>query len=230
LDGNGSNAGLSFSISQLGVLTVTVPTATPTPTPTTTPAPTATATPTPMPGKLVISQVYGGGGNNGAPYNADFVEIFNTGSAAASVSGFTIQYAAATGNTWQSVILPNVTLAPGQYLLVRMSAVGTTGNALPTVDVVASPAIAMSASNGKVALSSMTTTLSGVCPTGSTILDFVGYGTANCSESSTAPAPSNTMADLRVGAGCTDTNDNFADFALGPPNPRNSSSPFNDCP
>jgi uncharacterized protein len=26
---------------------------------------------------VVISQVYGGGGNAGAPYNSDFIELFN---------------------------------------------------------------------------------------------------------------------------------------------------------
>ena len=49
---------------------------------------------------LVISQVYGGGGNTGAPFTNDFVELFNRGSAPASLSGMSIQYtsAAGTGN------------------------------------------------------------------------------------------------------------------------------------
>ena len=33
----------------------------------------------PAAGDVVISQVYGGGGNMGAPYSADFVELFNRG-------------------------------------------------------------------------------------------------------------------------------------------------------
>ena len=41
----------------------------------------------------------------------------------------------------------------------------------------------MSATAGKVALVSSTTALAGACPTGATIIDFVGYGTtANCFE------------------------------------------------
>jgi uncharacterized protein len=36
---------------------------------------------------LVISQVYGGGGNSGAPYRNDFVEVFNRGDAPASLAG-----------------------------------------------------------------------------------------------------------------------------------------------
>ena len=34
-----------------------------------------------------ISQVYGGGGNTGALFNADFVELRNTGSSAVSLQG-----------------------------------------------------------------------------------------------------------------------------------------------
>ena len=46
---------------------------------------------------IVISQVYGGGGNSGATYTNDFVELFNAGSAAVDLSGFSLQYASATG-------------------------------------------------------------------------------------------------------------------------------------
>ncbi|HUQ99819.1 MAG TPA: hypothetical protein VM166_10215, partial [Gemmatimonadaceae bacterium] len=33
----------------------------------------------PSPGRIVISQVYGGGGNAGATFNKDFIELFNAG-------------------------------------------------------------------------------------------------------------------------------------------------------
>src|SRR3546814_7578637 len=86
----------------------------------------------------------------------------------------------------------------------------------------------MSGSNGKVALSESTTALGGSCPTGNA--DFVGYGSANCSEGSdAAPGLSNTTAALRNGGGCTDTNVNGADFTSGTPNPRNSASAPNVC-
>mgnify|MGYP001132758686 CR=1 FL=1 len=41
---------------------------------------------------IVISQVYGGGGNTGATYKNDFIELFNRGAAAVDVTGWTIQY------------------------------------------------------------------------------------------------------------------------------------------
>ena len=54
------------------------------------------------------------------------------------------------------------------------------------------PTLAMSATAGKVALLNVTTALSGACPTGAQIIDFVGFGTtASCNEGGTnAPAPS----------------------------------------
>ena len=86
---------------------------------------------------LVISQVYGGGGNTGAPYNADFIEIFNGGDAPRSLGGLSVQYASATGTgTFGAsglVALPAVDLAPGGYLLVGMTP-GATGSPLPTPD------------------------------------------------------------------------------------------------
>src|SRR5690606_11303716 len=68
------------------------------------------------------------------------------------------------------------------------------------------------------------TPLTGSCPTGDAIVDFVGYGaTANCFEGTgPTPAPSNTTAVLRLDNGNQDTDDNAADFEAGAPNPRNS--------
>ena len=46
---------------------------------------------------LVISEVYGGGGNSGAPYRSDFVELQNTSSQAITLDGSSVQYRSATG-------------------------------------------------------------------------------------------------------------------------------------
>ena len=173
---------------------------------------------------LVISQVYGGGGNTGATYKNDFIELFNRGAAPVSVTGWTVQYASSSGTSWSQTLLTG-TLAPGQYFLVQ-EAQGTGGTVdLPTPDAVGS--IAMSATNGKVALVNNSTTLSGSCPTG--LIDLIGYGTANCSEGAAAPGLSNTTADLRSSGGCVDTDSNSADFTAGAPNPRNTAAPLNVC-
>ncbi len=84
---------------------------------------------------VVISQVYGGGGNTGAPYNADFVELLNASSAPVSIGGWSVQYTSATGTgNFGSFVTPLTgTLQPGQYYLVKLAS-GTVGANLPTPD------------------------------------------------------------------------------------------------
>ncbi|MBI5034600.1 MAG: lamin tail domain-containing protein [Chloroflexi bacterium] len=182
---------------------------------------------------IVISQVYGGGGNSSAPYQNDFVELFNRGSAAVNVTGWTMQYASSTGSTWLTTTLTG-TISPGRYYLVKQGSGGANGAMLPTTDVTGTTNLASTA--GKIALVNNTTLLAGTCPlsTATSIVDFVGYGSGvNCFEGSArAPSPSNTTADLRKNDGCIDTDENSADFVSGsgnPPNPRNSLSPIKSC-
>lgn len=188
----------------------------------------ATGTPTAT-GSIVISQVYGGGGNNGATYKNDFIELFNRGSSPVDVTGWSVQYASSTGTTWQTTPLSG-TIAPSKYYLIQEGAgAGGTLN-LPAPDAIGD--LALSASTGKIALVNTLDVLSVSCTTGINVIDFIGYGpTANCFEGTTRPAtaPSNTSAVLRTGSGCTDTNNNAADFVTGAPNPRNSSSLVNSC-
>ena len=210
----------------IGGITPT-PIATPTPTATPTPAPSPTPSPSPSPSPsassgVVISQIFGGGGNAGAPLRNDFIEIFNASNVSVSLSGWSVQYASATASTW-SVTPLTVTLLPGQYYLIQESSGGSNGVALPTAD--ATGTIAMAAGSGKAALVKSSTALSGACPNDPNIIDLVGYGsTANCFRGSApAAAPNNTNAIVRAANGCTDNRNNVADFALGPPNPRNIS-------
>ena len=67
---------------------------------------------------IVISQVYGGGGNSGAFYRNDFIELFNRGATSVNVTGWTVQYAATTGTTWQTTTLEG-TISPGITTLSR---------------------------------------------------------------------------------------------------------------
>ena len=48
---------------------------------------------------IVISQVYGGGGNSGAPWTNDYIELFNRGTSPVDVTGWSVQYASAAGTT-----------------------------------------------------------------------------------------------------------------------------------
>jgi predicted extracellular nuclease len=184
-------------------------------------------TPNPRP-RVVISQVYGGGGNAGATLRRDFIELFNRGATPADLTGWSVQYNSAAGTgTWQKTDLTSVVLQPGQYYLVAEAA-GAGGTVdLPPPD--ADGSIAMSATAGKVALLSTQLAASGTCPAGN-VIDLVGYGTtATCSETAPTATLSNTTAALRNVGGCADTDNNAADFSVGAPDPRNTSASLNPC-
>ncbi len=176
---------------------------------------------------IVISQVYGGGGNSGATIKNDFVEIFNAGSAEVDIGDWSVQYASVTGTSWQVTKIPAGTkLGAGRYLLISQAA-GSNGTAL-VGDVVGS--IAMSGTNGKVALVASSTALSGSNPSGGALVDLLGYGpTANGFETAPTAALSNTTAALRNAAGCTDTDNNSSDFSVSAPSPRSLATPANVC-
>ena len=180
---------------------------------------------------VVISQVYGGNGNTVA---SDYVELFNAGAAAVSVNGWSVQYAAAaTSGNFVATAISGV-IQPGQYYLVKL-ATSATGAALPTPD--ATGGTNISGTAGKLIVANVATSIAcngtpNACSSAqlAQIVDLVGYGsTATFSETSPAPAPSSTTALFRTGNGCTDTNNNAADFTTGAPAPRNSASPAAIC-
>ncbi|GIG02956.1 lamin tail domain-containing protein [Catellatospora citrea] len=173
---------------------------------------------------IVISQVYGGGGNVGATYTNDFIELYNRGTSLVDVTGWSVQYASAAGSSWRVTALTGV-IQPGTHYLVQeaQGAGGTTPLPAPN----ASGGIAMSAVSGKVALVVNQTAL--LCSTGCASLagvhDFVGYGAATSAEGAAAPTLNNVTAALRDDAGDVDTDDNSEDFSTGAPNPRSSVVP-----
>ncbi len=183
---------------------------------------------------IVISQVYGGAGSGGANYKNDFIELFNLSNINIDLAGWSVQYASTNGTSWQvTPLCPSGAcyIAPGQYFLVKEAAFGGGTVDLPAPDVTGT--IPMSNAAGKVALVASTTPpFSGVsCPTGATVVDFVGYGTGtNCFEGGgPTSSTSNITAALRKNNGCLDTDNNNSDFDIGTPNPRNSASPLNNC-
>ncbi|MDQ6717586.1 MAG: lamin tail domain-containing protein [Gemmatimonadota bacterium] len=182
---------------------------------------------------VVISQVYGGGGNANAQYKNDFIEIFNNGNDAVNLAGWSVQYGSAANNFSLSTNLSG-TIQPGKYLLVQEAAGTGVAPANPTPDFTGT--INMSATDGKVALVRSTTLLAcGAAATpctsfSGTIADLVGFGSSTAFEGSAAVAVlSNTTAAMRVGSGCTDTNQNSADFTRPAPSPRNSATAANVC-
>lgn len=185
-----------------------------------------------MPSSVVISQVFGGGGTGPSTFQCDFIELFNRSCDPVDISGWSVQAAEGNGVSWEKTDLPSVVIPPGGYLLIQGDC-GQNGVPLPTPDVIG--AINVNANNGKVALMSNTTLLTKACPltdeNAPFVIDFVGYGSALCFEGAgPAPGPSNSTAILRQGGGCVDTDNNAADFVVGAPTPRNSSTPPNLCP
>jgi uncharacterized protein len=191
---------------------------------------------------LVISQIYGGGGNSGAPLTNDYIELFNRSSSPVDLSGYSLQYTSALGtgffgaNSSLLTELPSAILQPGHYFLVQ-EAGGTVGSPLPTPDFIDATGINMSATGGKVALATGTASLGcngnpNPCSPDqlARIVDLVGYDGAIYYESfgqpggAAAPTLSNTTAAFRARGGCTDTDNNGADFTAGTPAPRNSLS------
>jgi predicted extracellular nuclease len=166
---------------------------------------------------LVVNEAYGGGGNSGATYTNDFIEIANRGSTAVDLSGYTVQYhpAAATG-TWQTTQLTGSIAAGARYLVGEAAGTGGT-QPLPNPQVTGS--ISMAAAAGTVALVNGTTALtcsdSAACRSAS--VDLVGYGTAAINE--TAPATGASAQSSVQRKDAADSDDNSADFSAAAPTP-----------
>ncbi len=185
---------------------------------------------------VVISQVYGGGDTASATYNTDYIELHNISGTSQDISGYKIMYGSSTGNLGS--VATNVFTFPssgiiipaGGYLLV--AAAPSTGLAPIPVSQDYTFTLSMSGTNGKIAFgtSAMTAnTTYALQPSGS-VIDFVGYGSANESETSPTGVLSTTTGAVRNTNGCTETNNNNTNFTVTTnPVPRNSTSAAVNC-
>jgi hypothetical protein len=180
---------------------------------------------------VVLGEVFAGGGNSGAPYANDYVELVNRGASPVDVTGWSVQYAASASTSWSATPLAGTIPVGGHYLVVLSG--GTVGAALPAADATGTTNLA--ATGGKVALVDQTTALTcgataGSCAAQASVRDLLGYGSATDFEGTAAgPALSATTAAVRAGGGCTDTDDNAADFTAAAPAPKNAASPAAAC-
>src|SRR5947208_13786215 len=131
-------------------------------------------------GSIVVGEIFAAGGNSGAPFTNDYVELFNRGSSSVGLSGWTLQYASSTSTAWTSTALSGSIPAGGHYL-VQLASGGTNGSALPAADATGTSNLA--ATGGKIALVDDATALScggsaGSCSAASGVEDLVGYGGA----------------------------------------------------
>ncbi len=170
---------------------------------------------------LVVNEVYGGGGNSGATFKNDFIELRNIGTSTVDVSGYSVQYNSATGTgAFQVTNLSGRLPAGASYLVQEGAGAGGTTD-LPTPD--ATGSINLSGTTGRVALVSNQSALScsaGTCATAPGVVDFVGWGSGTVSdfEGAKGPASTNTTSITRDSSG-RDTDDNAADFTAHAPDP-----------
>ncbi|NEN05658.1 ExeM/NucH family extracellular endonuclease [Diaminobutyricibacter tongyongensis] len=177
---------------------------------------------------VVINEAYLSGGSAGAAYTNKFVELYNPGAQAVSLTGWSVQYRPATGTGAATGVVPlSGTIGAKSYFLVGGGSNGTNGVALPTPDVASN--LNPSGTTGTLILAKTATALT--LPAGSVldnpnVADLLGYGTSNTFERVKAVAPTgNTDVKSFVRSTFTDTDDNSADFGLSATiTPQNTSS------
>ena len=160
---------------------------------------------------LIISEVYGAGGNSGAFYKNDYIVLYNPTSSAVALSTWSVQYASATGTSYSSKTTLTGTIGAHSYYLISEASGGSVGLALPTANCTGT--INMSGTAGKLALVKSTTVITS--KSDANVVDFVGFGTTANEYEGTGPtpAPSTTASIRRVNSGTQDNDDNKTDFA-----------------
>ena len=173
--------------------------------------------------RVVISQIYAGGGRWWSDYSHDYIELHNPDATPVRLDGWTLQLAGGSGSRWTAVSLKGSIPAKGYYLVALAG--GRFEYDLPKAD--ASGYFDLAVKQGKVALMRNAILLSIPSPLGLPQLsDLVGYGSANAYEGSyPAISPERYDAIFRANAGATDTNDNYKDFDWSYAEPRNSATP-----
>lgn len=125
----------------------------------------------------LISEVYGGGGNSGAYYKNDFIELYNPSDQDFSLDGWSVQYSAAESEVWRAIELSGNIKSYGYYLLKLSQGAGGEAD-LTEFDLESN--INLSASAGKVALvNSIEPIFSSL---DETVVDYVSYGKTNDAE------------------------------------------------
>jgi hypothetical protein len=185
---------------------------------------------------IVISQIYTRGGETGAIYQNDFIELYNRGNSIVDINGWMLHITTFEGS-FPSVIgirfvsSGSIPIFPGMHMLFTFPAGGANGQPLNGDFPV--PFVSLGSAGGQIVLLGKDQSLPAGCPaspdlTGA-VADYVGYGTAACFEGTVTLAPPATKSLTRINGGCTDTNNNLADFSFADPNPRGFTSTIVQC-
>ena len=189
-----------------------------------------------------ISQIYSRGGEAGATFQNDYIELFNRGQSNVDINGWSLSIANFAGvppniqisSTGIRLFNPaGIVITPGSHFLIKFGGNGTNGQTVNNPDINLNP-VPISDIGAQIVLLDKDKTLPfGYCPaapdlTGN-VVDYVGYGTAICFEGHVTLAPPPDKALLRIGGGCTDIEDNLADFSFSTPDPRSRQTAATPC-
>ena len=178
---------------------------------------------------VMISGVYGGGGNGGAPYNKDYIELFNNTEAPINLEGYTLYYGAAAGNfnNTNSLTFPEGAVIEAKSFMLIAADGGATGADLP--DPCFTHPANLSGTAGKVLLLSENigtvtnpSNMAGIAAIPGYV-DYVPYGTTAVPVFGTATAnlSNTTAAHRKYNEGTMQYTFNVGDdFTVGAPNPK----------
>ena len=180
---------------------------------------------------VVISEVYGAGGNGTGPtYTNDFIELYNPTDTAVSLAGWSVQYRSSNGTSvtnGPSGITPLTgSIPPKSHYLVVEAAGANAGTAtMPTGD--ATGTIALGGAAGQVLLvngTSPSTVGTGNLAGNNALVDMVGYGVAGSFETPATTTGLTNVTSTQRSAPFADTDHNNNDFSEAVPTPTKATS------
>lgn len=191
-----------------------------------------TATVPPTVPNVIITEVYGGGGNSGATLKQDFIELYNTTENSVVIGGWSVQYYSSTGTGAASesntfVIPEGKYIPPFKHFLIQAAA-GTGGTQdIENPDAIST--LALAGTNGKVILYSVsnaqtiTAEISSITDNAN-FKDYVPFGNATpVWGSSISSLTSTTSASRKKIEGVYTYSQNIGnDFEVVTPSPENT--------
>ena len=189
-----------------------------------------------------ISQIYTRGGEAGSTYQNDYIELFNRGNVDVDINGWSLNIKNFAGtppniqisSTGIKLSNPNgIVIGAGKHFLIKFGGSGGGGQPINNPDINLNP-VPISDAGGEIVLIAKDQTLPfSYCPAApdltGVVVDYVGYGIAICYEGTVTLAPGPDKSLTRIGGGCTDNNDNLADFSFATPNPRTRADAATPC-
>lgn len=182
---------------------------------------------------VIITEVYGGGGNTGTTLKNDFIELFNTTNEPVNISQWSIQYYSATGtgsvNSNNIFVLPENSVIPARsHFLIECKAGSGGTQDLPTPDAVST--LALGGIGGKVILytSGEAQTISDLASilNSPSFKDYVPYGVQALpvwGSATQVVTSTNSVSRKLSGAHYQYAFNIGQDFTVGTPAPNNSS-------